>query len=218
MSETAHERWQPRTLTSVPTSRKSLEEVADSARQEGYQAGFAKGEADAKREGSQKTEQLAALWSSMEKPLADQDAEVSEYLLSLVLALVKSVLRRELTTDVSLIKDTLDRALKLLAEGRAPLEVRLNPADKSVVEAHLDEKRLTAELISDDAVLRGGCSLSRGQALVDASIEQQLRTLIEELVANDMSAGNEGQEKSPLDPDQISAIAERFAKGSDDDG
>jgi flagellar assembly protein FliH len=218
MSETAHERWQPRTLTSVPTSRKSLEEVAESARQEGYQAGFAKGEEDAKREGSQKTEQLAALWSSMEKPMADQDAEVSEYLLSLVLALVKSVLRRELTTDASLIKDTLDRALKLLAEGRAPLEVRLNPADKSVVEAHLDEKRLTAELISDNAVLRGGCSLSRGQAVVDASIEQQLRTLIEELVANDMSAGDEGQEKSPLDPDQISAIAERFAKGSDDDG
>ena len=218
MSETAHERWQPRTLTSVPTSRKSLEEVAESARQEGYQAGFAKGEEDAKREGSQKAEQLAALWSSMEKPMADQDAEVSEYLLSLVLAMVKSVLRRELTTDASLIKDTLDRALELLAEGRAPLEVRLNPADKSVVEAHLDEKRLTAELISDNTVLRGGCSLSRGQAFVDASIEQQLSTLIEQLVTNDLSAGDEGQAQTPLDPDQISAIAERFVTGGDNVG
>ena len=218
MSETAHERWQPRTLTSVPTSRKSLEEVAESARQEGYQAGFAKGEDDAKREGSQKAEQLAALWSSMEKPMADLDAEVSEYLLSLVLAMVKSVLRRELTTDASLIKDTLDRALELLAEGRAPLEVRLNPADKSVVEAHLDEKRLTAELISDNTVLRGGCSLSRGQAFVDASIEQQLSTLIEQLVTNDLSAGDEGQAQTPLDPDQISAIAERFVTGGDNVG
>ena len=218
MSETAHERWQPRTLTSVPTSRKSLEEVAESARQEGYQAGFAKGEEDAKREGSQKAEQLAALWFSMEKPMADQDAEVSEYLLSLVLAMVKSVLRRELTTDASLIKDTLDRALELLAEGRAPLEVRLNPADKSVVEAHLDEKRLTAELISDNTVLRGGCSLSRGQAFVDASIEQQLSTLIEQLVTNDLSLGDEGQAQTPLDPDQISAIAERFVTGGDNVG
>lgn len=218
MSETAHERWQPRTLTSVPTSRKSLEEVAESARQEGYQAGLAKGEEDAKREGSQKAEQLAALWFSMEKPMADQDAEVSEYLLSLVLAMVKSVLRRELKTDASLIKDTLDRALELLAEGRAPLEVRLNPADKSVVEAHLDEKRLTAELISDNTVLRGGCSLSRGQALVDASIEQQLSTLIEQLVTNDLSAGDEGQAQTPLDPDQISAIAERFVTGGDNVG
>ena len=218
MSETAHERWQPRTLTSVPTSRKSLEEVAESARQEGYQAGFSKGEEDAKREGSQKAEQLAALWFSMEKPMADQDAEVSEYLLSLVLAMVKSVLRRELTTDASLIKDTLDRALELLAEGRAPLEVRLNPADKSVVEAHLDEKRLTAELISDNTVLRGGCSLSRGQAFVDASIEQQLSTLIEQLVTNDLSAGEEGQAQTPLDPDQISAIAERFVTGGDNVG
>lgn len=213
MSETAHERWQPRTLTSVPTSRKSLEEVAESARQQGYEAGFAKGEEEAKREGSHKAEQLAALWSSMEKPMADQDAEVSEYLLALVLAMVKSVLRRELITDASLIKDTLDRALELLAESRAPVEIRLNPADKSVVEAHLDEKRLIAELVSDNTVLRGGCSLSRGQAVVDASIEQQLRTLIEELVNNDLSQGDEGQAKTPLDPDQISAIAERFAAG-----
>lgn len=218
MSETAHERWQPRTLTSVPTSRKSLEEVAESARQEGYQAGFAKGEEDAKREGSQKAQQLAALWSSMEKPMAKQDSEVSEYLLSLVLAMVKSVLRRELSTDAAFIKDTLDRALDVLAEGRTPLEVRLNPADKSVVESHLDEKRLTAELISDNTVLRGGCSLSRGQAFVDASIEQQLRTLLEGLVTNDRSAGNEGYEKSPLDPDQISAIAERFATDGDNVG
>lgn len=213
MSETAHERWQPRTLTSVPTSRKSLEEVAESARQQGYEAGFAKGEEEAKREGSHKAEQLAALWSSMEKPMADQDAEVSEHLLALVLAMVKSVLRRELITDASLIKDTLDRALELLAESRAPIEIRLNPADKSVVEALLDEKRLTAELVSDNTVLRGGCSLSRGQAVVDASIEQQLRTLIEELVNNDLSQGDEGQVKTPLDPDQISAIAERFAAG-----
>ena len=213
MSETAHERWQPRTLTSVPTSRKSLEEVAESARQQGYEAGFAKGEEEAKREGSHKAEQLAALWSSMEKPMADQDSEVSEYLLSLVLAMVKSVLRRELITDASLIKDTLDRALELLAESRAPVEIRLNPADKSVVEAHLDEKRLTAELVSDNTVLRGGCSLSRGQAVVDASIEQQLRTLIEELVNNDLSQGDEGQVKTPLDPEQISSIAERFAAG-----
>lgn len=218
MSETAHERWQPRTLTSVPTSRKSLEEVAESARQQGYEAGFAKGEEEAKREGSHKAEQLAALWSSMEKPMADQDAEVSEHLLALVLAMVKSVLRRELITDASLIKDTLDRALELLAESRAPIEIRLNPADKSVVEALLDEKRLTAELVSDNTVLRGGCSLSRGQAVVDASIEQQLRTLIEELVNNDLSQGDEGQVKTPLDPDQISAIAERFATGGDNVG
>ena len=150
--------------------------------------------------------------------MAKQDSEVSEYLLSLVLAMVKSVLRRELSTDAAFIKDTLDRALDVLAEGRTPLEVRLNPADKSVVESHLDEKRLTAELISDNTVLRGGCSLSRGQAFVDASIEQQLRTLIEGLVTNDRSAGNEGYEKSPLDPDQISAIAERFATDGDNVG
>ena len=60
MSETAQERWQPRTLTSVPTSRKSLEEVADSARQTGYAEGFAKGEQEANRQGNQKVQELMA--------------------------------------------------------------------------------------------------------------------------------------------------------------
>ena len=60
--------------------------------------------------------------------------------------------------------------------------------------------------------------MSRGQALVDASIEQQLSTLIEQLVTNDLSAGDEGQAQTPLDPDQISAIAERFVTGGDNVG
>ena len=48
MSETALERWQPRAITTVPTSRKSLEEVAEAARQKGYSEGLAKGQAEAR--------------------------------------------------------------------------------------------------------------------------------------------------------------------------
>lgn len=217
MSETAQERWQPRTLSSVPTTRKSLEEVAESARQQGYEDGFAKGEKEAKQLGSEQAQQLAALWSSMEKPIAEMDSEVSEYLLALVLAMVKSVLRRELTSDASFIKDTLDRGLEVLAESRAPLEIRLNPADKSIVEAHLGEQRLNADLMSDASIIRGGCHLSRGLALVDASIEQQLEALIEQLVNTDSSVGDEVQLNTPLDPDKISAIAKRFSVGGESD-
>lgn len=213
MSESAPERWQPRTLTTVPTSRKSLEAVADSARQTGYTEGFEKGEREAKQQGEQKVRELMALWASMAKPMADQDAEVSEHLLSLVLALVKSILKRELSTDETFIKDTLNGALALLAETHAPLEIRLNPADKAAVEAHLSDERLTADLVPDTGVLRGGCHVSRGHAFVNATIEQQCQTLIEQLVSVDQSASTDSQSTTPLDPDRISAIADRFTPG-----
>ena len=217
MSETAQERWQPRTLTSIPTSRKSLEEVADSARQTGYAEGFAKGEQEANQQGNQKVQELMALWASMEKPLANQDAEVSEHLLSLVMAMVRAVLRRELTTDETFIRSTLEEALQALAESRAPLEIRLNPADKAAVETHLGEQRLTAELVADNLVLRGGCHVSRGHALVDATIEQQCRALLEQLVSVDQTSETAADSTTPLDPDRISEIASRFAPGGNDD-
>ena len=217
MSETAQERWQPRTLTSVPTSRKSLEEVADSARQTGYAEGFAKGEQEANRQGNQKVQELMALWASMEKPLANQDAEVSEHLLSLVMAMVRAVLRRELSTDEAFIRRTLGEGLQVLAESRAPLEIRLNPADKAAVETHLGEHRLTAELVSDNLVLRGGCKVSRGHALVDATIEQQCRALLEQLVLVDETSETAAESATPLDPDRISQRADRFAPGGKDD-
>ena len=217
MSETAHERWQPRPLTSLPTSRKSLEEVADSARQTGYAEGFAKGEQEANQQGNQKVQELMALWASMEKPLANQDADVSEHLLSLVMAMVSAVLRRELSTDETFIRSTLEAALQALAKSRAPLEIRLNPADKAAVETHLGEQRLTAELVADNLVLRGGCHVSRGNALVDATIEQQCQALLEQLVSVDQTSETAADSTTPLDPDRISEIASRFAPGGNDD-
>ena len=120
----------------------------------------------------------------MTKPIAHQDTEVSEHLLSLVLSLTEAVLERELTTDGEFIKSTLNEALTHLAESEAPLTITLNPADKSLAENLLEENRLTAELIGETTMLRGGCRVTRGHALVDATIESRIRSLIEQ-VADD---------------------------------
>jgi len=210
MSEPAAERWHPRTIKTVPTSRTSLEAVAEDARQRGFAEGLAQGQAEAKKQSQQTAAELNALWQAMTKPLADNDSEVTEHLLGLVLSLTNAVLARELTTDSDFIKRTLDEALAHLAESTAQLTVELNPADKSLVATLLDEKRLSAELVSDDTVLRGGCRLTREHALVDASIESRIKSLLLQMVEAGPSPGH-GEKAISLDADRIQAIADRFS-------
>jgi flagellar assembly protein FliH len=214
MSDSTAERWQPRTLTSVPVDAKSLEEVADQARQKGYADGLAQGQVEARKQGEATANELAALWHSMQKPMAHQDKDVSEHLLALVVSISTSVLRRELSIDEGAIKAALDDALGHLAECDAPITITLSPADKALVETLLDEERLTAQLVSDNTMLRGGCLLRRGDALVDATIEGRIRQLIEQLAGAEVQPTEEQVESAPMDADRISAIAKRFS--SDD--
>jgi len=216
MSEPAIERWQPRTITTVPTSHKSLEEVAEAARKKGYAEGLAQGQAEARKQGEETASELAALWQSMSKPIANQDVEVSEHLLALVLSFAHAVLERELSTDSELIKATLDEALMCLAESEAPLLVTLNPADKALVESLLEEKRLPAELVADTTMLRGGCRLDRGHALVDATIESRIRSLVETMGGSDLLSEQANETSAVLDADRIQSIADRFSPKQDD--
>ena len=216
MSEPAIERWQPRTITTVPTSYKSLEEVAEAARKKGYAEGLAQGQAEARKQGEETAAELAALWQSMSKPIASQDAEVSEHLLALVISLTYAVAERELSTDSELIKSTLDEALMCLAESEAPLTVTVNPADKALVEALLDEKRLSAELVADTTMLRGGCRLDRGHALVDATIESRIRSLVETMRGGDPLSEQANETSAVLDAGRIQSIAYRFSPKQDD--
>ena len=209
--DAAIERWQPRTITSVPTSNKSLEEVAEAARQKGYAEGLAQGQVEARKQAEQTAGELAALWQSMKKPIANQDIEVSEHLLSLVVSLTQAVLERELSTDQEFIKATLDQALTHLADSEAPLTITLNPADKALVETLLEEARLSAELVGESNMLRGGCRLSRGHALVDATIESKIRSLVEQIVGNSPTSEPVDKTTAVLDADRIQSIAERFS-------
>ena len=215
MSEPAIERWQPRTITTVPTSHKSLEEVAEAARKKGYAEGLAQGQAEARKQSEATASELAALWQSMSKPIANQDVEVSEHLLSLVVSFTHAVLQRELSTDNELIKATLDEALMCLAESEAPLLVTLNPADKALVESLLEEKRLPAELVADTTMLRGGCRLDRGHALVDATIESRIRSLVEKMVGGGPQSEPANNTTAVLDADRIQSIADRFSGNQD---
>ena len=215
MSNEIANRWHPRTLTVIPSDAKTLEEIAEQARQKGHAEGLLQGQAAAKRENQQTAGELAALWKSMQRPILNQDSEVSEYLLALVVAISELVIRRELTTDQNLIRSVLDESLSSLAENESAITITLNPSDKALVEQLLDEKRTTADLVADEAMLRGGCLIERGHGIVDATTEARIRGIVEQMGVIDASVPAEQLAARPIDSDRVNAKAERFTGGND---
>ena len=215
MSNEIADRWHPRTLTVIPSDAKTLEEIAEQARQKGHAEGLLQGQAAAKRQNQQTAGELAALWKSMQRPISEQDSEVSEYLLALVVAISELVIRRELTTDQNLIRSVLDESLSLLAESESAITITLNPSDKALVEQLLDEKRTTADLVADEAMLRGGCLIERGHGIVDATTEARVRSIVEQIGVIDAGVPAEQPAARPIDSDRVNAKAERFTGGND---
>ena len=215
MSNEIANRWHPRTLTVIPSDAKTLEEIAEQARQKGHAEGLLQGQAAAKRENQQTAGELAALWQSMQRPILNQDSEVSEYLLALVVAISELVIRRELTTDQNLIRSVLDESLSSLAESESAITITLNPSDKALVEQLLDEKRITADLVADEAMLRGGCLIERGFGIVDATTEARVRGIVEQMGVIDAGVPAEQLAGRRIDPDRVDAEAKRITGGND---
>ena len=215
MSNETADRWHPRTLTVIPSDAKTLEAIAEEARHTGHAEGLLQGQAAARRQNQQTADELAALWRSMQKPISEQDSEVSEYLLALVVAISELVIRRELTTDQNLIRSVLDESLNSLAESQSAITITLNPSDEALIEQLLEEKRTTADLVADEAMLRGGCLIERGYGIVDATTEARVRDIVEQMGVIDAGVPAEQLAGRRIDPDRVGAEAKRLTGGND---
>jgi hypothetical protein len=64
-------------------------------------------------------------------------------------------------------------------------------------------------------MLRGGCRVARGHALVDATIESRIQALIEQITATSSSTEASTETAAVLDADRIQSIADRFSGNQD---
>ena len=215
MSEPQFEHWEPMQLTvQIPVQAPSPEEVRKTAREEGYSAGYAEGQSKGFEEAKARTkvlnDQLTELLSSLEQPFNRQEVEVSEYLLSLVSAICLRILRRELRTDEDFIRSSIDRAVDIIASKDSVVRVTVHPDDKAVVEELWDPELARLALYEDSTIIRGGCSVERGDSLVDSTIENQLRQILEQLGDSEESHLETGSKSDRLDVDKVLDTAERL--------
>ncbi|MEM1143868.1 MAG: FliH/SctL family protein [Pseudomonadota bacterium] len=181
--------WSPPTLDVAATeSAEALEErlrqLEDSARAEGYKAGFAQGMDEGRSAAGALATQLQSMVSALETPFADSDPQLVRSLLELTEKLAGAVVGRELNADRDALESLVADTLRALGDSGLALEIRLHPQD-ALLCGEFDCLRGRRVTIREDASLkRGGLQVRAGSQLIDATIETRLHRQMEALYAS----------------------------------
>ena len=180
------QRWQPPPVdgdvahsanVSLVTA-KQIEGIQSQAYEEGFAQGHNDGLAAAKRE-------LEPILNSLAEPLADLDETVMEELATLITAVARQLVRRELATKPDEIVAVVRDAITALPVASAKVSVHLHPEDATLVRNALsisDEPEHEYRIVEDPVQARGGCRVLTENSQIDASMERRLTAVIAKML------------------------------------
>lgn len=169
------------------------EQARAEAHEEGYRAGFAAGQQTGYREGHEagyrdgleqaraEAQKLGHMVEALEHAFEQLDAQITEELMGLALAIARKMVGDTLATQPQAIADTVRRALQELPQRSAI--IRLHPDDAAQVRELLGDSLAHGahRMIEDDTLTSGGCVLEAGDTRVDATVQTRWRRIVESL-------------------------------------
>ncbi|MEW8684116.1 MAG: flagellar assembly protein FliH [Candidatus Thiodiazotropha endolucinida] len=175
--------------------KQAYEEGFEKGKQEGFEFGHKEGLAQAKRDIQHYTVHLNKLLSHFEQPLRDLDDQVEKELLSLVIAIVKQLLRREVKSDPNLIVGVVREALSVLPVSSNNVRLLLHPEDAELIREvyALGDNEVGWSLIEDPVINRGGCKVVTDTSQIDGTLESRLTTLIAPLLASTRAVDSQNE-------------------------
>ncbi|MES9817944.1 MAG: flagellar assembly protein FliH [Candidatus Thiodiazotropha sp.] len=175
--------------------KQAYEEGFEKGKQEGFEFGHKEGLAQAKRDIQHYTAHLNKLLSHFEEPLRDLDDQVEKELLSLVIAIVKQLLRREVKSDPNLIVGVVREALSVLPVSSNNVRLLLHPEDAELIREvyALGDNEVGWSLIEDPVINRGGCKVVTDISQIDGTLESRLTTLIAPLLASTRAVDSQNE-------------------------
>jgi len=184
-------------------ARRQAGRIADqeraAARTQGHAEGLAAGLTEGRKQGSQQALDEARVeltqlrdawieaahrWDAERRAMA---LEARQSLLELALDMARRIVHRVPTVDPAVAVDQVAAAIEHVVRP-GNVAIRVNPADRPLIAEALPDlaERLGGcehvRLIDDDAVERGGCILTHGRGVVDATLTRQLDRLVESLL------------------------------------
>lgn len=189
-SNVSHRSAPPRT----PTARdiESLQKAAyKEAYEQGREAGQRYGHQEALEEGrkaaAERLATLDKLLHALNKPFERLDNEVEQQLVTLVISMVRQLVRREVKADPGQIIGVVREALVALPVAARDVRVILHPEDAELVREvyKLGDSEQQWNIIEDPTVQRGGCRVTTNNSQIDATLESRLGALIAPLLANE---------------------------------
>lgn len=152
----------------------------EDARGKGYNEGLCRGI----EEGKRKAEiEITRLITSMNGVLSSLNSLYNEALkkvdenvvLELSFLIAKKIIKDEVTIKKDVVLKNIKSALK--KAGQSKTRFLLNPMDVEIVAGSLKD----VEIVSDSSIAEGGCKLCFDFGIVDATIENQLNIIKEEI-------------------------------------
>jgi len=196
----------------------------------GYEAGLEQGRAEAFDKTRGALQQLEQAWRTALEAFTDQrddlDRQSRERVVTFALLVAERVTHRVLSVDRSVVVDQVAAALDLVLRANE-VSVVIHPEDEPIVREALptllaDCHRLRAiHLVTDEAVMRGGCVVRHGQGEIDAQIDTQLERIIEAVLPQRVDvAPDETSDEMTKPSDQgneASPIADRESDADESD-
>jgi flagellar assembly protein FliH len=174
-----------------------VHDAAREGREEGFAAGFAKGEQDGFARGREDglaagrgliedaAGRLAAMLHALQQPLENQQEELREALLALIGRIAGAVIRAELRLQPETIRMVVTEALAAMPLGAANIRVRVSPADLELLHT-LPETPREWPLVADPALGRGDCRIEASESVVDYTVSARLEELLAQLLGGAM--------------------------------
>ncbi|MDJ0806215.1 MAG: flagellar assembly protein FliH [Gammaproteobacteria bacterium] len=192
------------TPQSLPTAAE-LEAIQSEAYDEGYAKGREEGFSFGHKEGLSKSqqemrhyaEQMEQLLAIFSEPLRELDNQVERELLSLVIAIVKQLVRREVKSDPNLIIGVVREALSILPVASQNVRLVVHPGDAELIREvyALGDTEIGWKLAEDPVISRGGCKVITETSQIDATLDSRLASLIAPLLAGARALDSEARQE-----------------------
>jgi flagellar assembly protein FliH len=169
--------------------KKAFEEGFAQGKKEGFEYGHDEALAEGQKAMHAHTQRIEALLSTLDTPFMKLDEQVEQELVTLVITMVRQLVRREVRTDPGQIIGVVREAMAILPVASRNVQLILHPEDAELVREiySLSETELGWNIIEDPVTARGGCKVVTDTSLVDATLESRLTALIAPLLGGERS-------------------------------
>lgn len=184
---------------------------------EGYEAGRQQGLMEMRAQLVAEQQRFQKLANALLNPIDAQDDDLEHLLLDVICTLTQSVVQREVQTDSSQILELVRNAVDALPVGSKNIRVCLNPDDLATIETYAAEQQLEWKFLGDVELLPGGCRIETPESRVDFSVSSRLKTVLEQFVTKQLTAGDEEDFDEATTSAELSTPPERSAPSESDD-
>jgi flagellar assembly protein FliH len=173
--------------------RAAQKEGFEQGRREGQEYGHREGLEEARNEIKTRLARLDGLLGQLDKPFEQLDQALENEIVTLIISMVRQLIRREVKLDPGQIVGVVREALAILPIAVRNIRVILHPDDAQLVrEAYaIGEHEQKWQIVEDPVIQRGGCRIHSDTSQVDATLESRLNSLIAPLLAGERTHDTE---------------------------